>query len=101
MNYYEQPDYKPVVLAEHTVDGITAELLEADEDGEYFMANVYRVDDEGLEVYLNNSGTVSYPEALQQFGWDLDCFLEGAEFNDSMFTADYHRIYPAGLSTDN
>jgi hypothetical protein len=97
MNYYEPEAYTPRLLAQHVVGDFTAELLETDIDGEYFCANVYRVDSEGLVDYQNNSGHVSYAEAFQTFVWDLDCFLDGAEFADSMFTAEYHRLYPAGL----
>lgn len=91
--YYEQPSFEATLLASHSVDGIHAELLQLDEDGEYFCSNVYRVVD-GIEDYLNNTGSLgSFDEAFQAFGWDLDCFLDGASFDTSMFTEDYYRLF--------
>lgn len=101
MNYYEQPAFTEIVIASHTVDGVHADLLQLDEDGEVFCSNVSRIDSEGYEVFLNNTGTVSFAEAFQAFGWDLDLFLDGASFTDEMFTADYRRMYPTGIPTDN
>jgi hypothetical protein len=90
--YYEQDGWRPVVLAQHSVDGVHAELLQLDQDGEYFCANVYTIVD-GFEDYKNNTGSVDFGDAFQQFGWDLDCFLDGAEFDNSMFTEDYRRLF--------
>jgi hypothetical protein len=95
-DYYEQPSWEPVVLAQHSVDGVHAEVIQLDQDGECFAANVYRIVD-GLEDYLNNTGSVSFGEAFQQFGWDLDCFLDGASLEKFMFTEDYHRLVDDGL----
>jgi hypothetical protein len=95
-DYYEQPGWEPALLAYHSVDGVHAEVLQLDEDGEYFCANVYRIVD-GLEDYLNNTGSVSFGEAFQAFGWDLDCFLGGASLDSSMFTPAYEHLVDDGL----
>lgn len=95
-SYDNPPEFEPTVLAQHSVDGVHAELVQLDQDGEYFAANVYTVID-GIEDYLNNTGSVSYGEAFQAFGWDLDCFLNGASFDKSMFTDAYYHLTDDGL----
>jgi hypothetical protein len=88
MNNYS--DYREITLASHTVDGVHAEVLQLDADGEYYCANVYREDADGYITYLNNSGSVSLVEAMQAFAWDLDCFLDGTKFDDFMLTEQYY-----------
>lgn len=90
MDYYEQPSFKPVVLATYTKDNMTAELTQLDQDGEYFSSDVYTVDSDGYTQYQNNSGSVNnFQEAFGLFELDLDCFFWGVEFDESMKTENF------------
>lgn len=89
MNYYEQ-QWTEVRLATYATGRLFTDLIQYDEDGEYFGSETYTEDEAGYRQYVNNSGTVDFAEALYSFKLDLDCFHDGTEFSESMFTADYH-----------
>lgn len=90
MSYYEQPKFYPVILATYSEGNKTAELTVLDEDGEYFSADVFITDSEGYQKWLNNSGSVSREEALEQFKLDLDCFFL-VEYTEDMNTESFNK----------
>ena len=89
MSYYEQPQYRPVTLLKFAKGKLYAEVLQLDEDAEYFCANTVKVDSDGYETIMNNTGSVSLTEAIQAFGWDLDLFFDGKELELDMGTEAY------------